>query len=194
MSDDVIFKQEVRDKTLGLLRRAILSLDGIVPQALPAGHARDARDCVVARVFNAALPQPVVVRTDKLLVAAKSDAKRIHRAWGTKYRNISVSRVSPEFRDMFEGLEGIYEIDLPNDVIEFIWFFDNRGYEDLQLPASDEHEEFATSFGGSGSEGGGINAELGGSEASPFMVGGGCGGGTGGAPVMVGGSEAGGGA
>jgi hypothetical protein len=72
---------------------------------------------------------------------------------------------------MFEGLAGIYEIDLPEDVAHFIWFFDNSGYEDLQLPTSNEQQEFTPSLGGSGSEGGGIYAEHGGSEASPVMVG-----------------------
>lgn len=193
MSDDVIFKQEVRDGTLDLLSDAIRSLDGIVPKELPAGRALDSRDCVVARVFNAALPQPVVVLTDKMLVAMRSDARQIRKAWGTKYRSTSLDRV-PEFRDMFEGLAAVYEVDLPDDVAHFISFFDGGAYLDLQLPVSDEEEEFAPSLGGSGSEGGGIYAEHGGSEASPVMVGDGIDGGTGGAPVMVGGSEAGGGA
>ncbi|MDQ5944317.1 MAG: hypothetical protein QG658_384 [Patescibacteria group bacterium] len=211
MSDDVIFKQEVRDATFKCVADALETVWGTRPEALLPGARHSSAGCAIANTFATFMPHPVLVYTDSLLIANEGNADSLVAVWHTKVALMDDDSDDASDHAVWEtfGDLPVYMVALPTCMQSFIKCFDEGLYRDLIDDMHDEQEELVLSSGGSGdggtggaptltggsgSEGGGIHTQLGGSEASPFMVGGGCGGGTGGAPVMVGGSEAGGGA
>jgi hypothetical protein len=182
MSDDAICKQEVRDGTLRCVGDALEALWGKRPSALVPGSRHSSAGCAIANTFATLMPYPALVYTDCLLIANEDNADSLVAVWHTKVVLLDDESDDASDQALWEtfGDLPVYQVTLPQCMQDFIKCFDAGLYPDLIDDSLDEAEEFAPSLGGGGDGGtGGIYAELGGSEASP---------------VMVGGSEAGGGA
>lgn len=179
----------VRAETLRLINKAIEALEWRTLDELPLGHVRSSTECPIARAFCGRVAQPVSVQSFAIFMADPGDIAKIALAWGTSQIQ------SKEAAAEIFGDRMVYGAELPDAMMTFVELFDEGELPSLIDPVGGG-EAFS---GGSGSEGGG----------APVCIGDGIDGGTGGAPsfdldsllggseaspVLVGGSESGGGA